>query len=333
MEAVAERVQDIASRGIDRLPEQFVREVHERPENSKAVEGKDVPVISLGRPFEKVVEEMAKACREWGIFVLTDHSVSSETIGALQDVGRRFFELPLEEKEKYANDAANGKMEGYGTKMVKNQAMKLEWIDYYFHMLSPPHKVDYALWPLDPPSYREVTEEYGKELKWVQDLILAALSKGLGLEGGAMKEALGGDELAMEMKINLYPRCPQPELALGVEAHTDMSAITILVADRRSGLQVWKDGNWVAVDFPPGALVVHVGDQIEVLSNGKYKSVLHRSLVSKDDVRMSWAVFFVPPLEATIGPFPQLITESNPPRFATKSYKDFQYRKFNKLPQ
>lgn len=124
-----------------------------------------------------------------------------------------------------------------------------------------------------------MTEEYGKELKWVQDLILAALSKGLGLEGGAMKEALGGDELAMEMKINLYPRCPQPELALGVEAHTDMSAITILVADRRSGLQVWKDGNWVAVDFPPGALVVHVGDQIEVGPKSLFSWTPYESII------------------------------------------------------
>ncbi|XP_031492975.1 flavonol synthase 1-like [Nymphaea colorata] len=329
----ADRVQNLASMGVDRLPEQFVREAHERPENSKAIEGKDVPVISLNHPFQKVGEEIARACQEWGIFILTDHNIPPESIKALQDVGRQFFELPVEEKEKYANDAANGNLEGYGTKMVKNQAMKLEWIDYYFHMLSPPSNVDYTKWPRDPPSYREVTEEYGKELTRVSDLILVALSNGLGLEEGAMKEAVGGDKLVMEMKINLYPRCPQPELALGVEAHTDMSAITILVADRRSGLQVWKDGNWVAVDLLPGSLVIHVGDQIEVLSNGKYKSVLHRSLVSKDDVRMSWAVFCVPPLETIIGPLPQLINENNPPLFTTKSYKEFQYRKINKLPQ
>ena len=75
------------------------------------------------------------------------------------------------------------------------------------------------------------------------------------------------------MKINMYPPCPQPQLALGVETHTDMSAITILVPNDVPGLQIWKDGNWVAVNcLPnalfvnclPNALFVHTGDQIEV---------------------------------------------------------------------
>ncbi|KAI8016362.1 Flavonol synthase/flavanone 3-hydroxylase [Camellia lanceoleosa] len=60
-----------------------------------------------------------------------------------------------------------------------------------------------------------------------------------------------------------------------------MSALTLLVPNDVPGLQVWKDGNWVAVNYLPNALFVHVGDQLEVLSNGKYKSVLHRSLVNK----------------------------------------------------
>ncbi|XWS23787.1 hypothetical protein CRYUN_Cryun28dG0045400 [Craigia yunnanensis] len=75
----------------------------------------------------------------------------------------------------------------------------------------------------------------------------------------------------MEMKINMYPPCPQPHLALEVEPHTDMSALTLLVPNEVPGLQVWKDGNWVAVDYLPNALFVHVGDQNEVLSNGKNK--------------------------------------------------------------
>lgn len=94
--------------------------------------------------------------------------------------------------------------------------------------------------------------------------LLELLSEGLGLEGKVLKSHLGGEEIEMEMKINMYPPCPQPELALGVEPHTDMSALTLLVPNDVPGLQVWKDGNWVAVDYLPNALFVHVGDQIEV---------------------------------------------------------------------
>ncbi|GLT85013.1 hypothetical protein SLE2022_032160 [Rubroshorea leprosula] len=135
------------------------------------------------------------------------------------------------------------------------------------------------------------------------------------------------------MKINMYPPCSQPHLALGVEPHTDMSALTLLVPNDVPGLQVNKEGNWVAVDYLPNALVVHVGDQIEVLSNGKYKSVLHRSVVNKERTRFSWAVFCVPPHEAVIGPLPQLLNQQNLAKYSTKTFAEYRYRKFNKLPQ
>ena len=71
----------------------------------------------------------------------------------------------------------------------------------------------------------------------------------------------------------------------------------------------------------------------QVLSNGKYKSVLHRSLVNKERMRMSWAVFVVPPHETVIGPLPELIDEKNPAKYSTKTYAEYRYRKFNKIPQ
>ena len=98
----------------------------------------------------------------------------------------------------------------------------------------------------------------------ITDNLLQLLSEGLGLEGKVLKSCLGDEELELEMKINMYPPCPQPELALGVEPHTDMSALTILVPNDVPGLQVWKDDNWVAVNLLGNALFVHVGDQIEV---------------------------------------------------------------------
>jgi flavonol synthase len=76
----------------------------------------------------------------------------------LQNVGNEFFSLPQKEKESYANDPSSGKFEGYGTKMTKNLEEKVEWLDYYFHLMSPSSKVDYEMWPKSPPSYRyEVT--------------------------------------------------------------------------------------------------------------------------------------------------------------------------------
>ncbi|KAG6655554.1 flavonol synthase/flavanone 3-hydroxylase-like [Carya illinoinensis] len=333
MVLVAERVQALAVAGVKELPEQFIRPSHERPENSKAVEGVTVPVISLSQPREVVVQEVDKACEEWGFFLVTDHGISPALVRRLQEVGEEFFGLRQEEKEAYANDAASGNFEGYGTRMTKNHDEKVEWIDYFFHFMAPPSKVNYGVWPKNPPAYREVTEEYNKEMLRITDTLLELLSDGLGLEGKALKSALGGEEIELEMKINFYPPCPQPQLALGVEPHTDMSALTLLVPNHVPGLQVSKDGNWFAVNYLPNALFIHVGDQLEVLSNGKYKSVLHRSLVNKEHTRMSWAVFVVPPQETMIGPVAKLVDDQNPAKYSSKTFADYRYRKFNKLPQ
>ncbi|KAL4196558.1 hypothetical protein AMTRI_Chr04g246740 [Amborella trichopoda] len=72
----------------------------------------------------------------------------------------------------------------------------------------PTSRVNYDKWPKSPPNYREVTEEYGEEMKRVAEGVLEALSVGLGLEAGALKEALGGEVMSLETKINLYPPCP-----------------------------------------------------------------------------------------------------------------------------
>lgn len=348
---VVERVQALASVAVDTLPAKFIRVEHEQPLNSKAIEGVTVPVISLSLPRHLLVEEVRKACSEWGFFLATNHGISLSLIDRVREVGTEFFELPQAEKEKYANDPSAGDFEGYGTKMTKNHEEKVEWIDYYFHVMSPPCRVKEEKWPRSPPSYRytnffysktlfksacyeirEVTEEYNQEIQRVTDELLQLLSEGLGLEKNSLKSSLGGDKIELEMKINFYPLCPQPELALGVEPHTDMSALTILVSNDVSGLQVWKDGNWVAVDYVQNALFIHVGDQVEVLSNGKYKSILHRSLVNKERTRMSWAVFAAPPHEAVIGPLPELVDDQNHAKYKTRTFAEFRYCKFNKLP-
>lgn len=96
------------------------------------------------------------------------------------------------------------------------------------------------------------------------DKLFRDFSTGLGLEGQVLKEALGGEEMSYLLKINYYPPCPRPDLALGVVAHTDLSSITILVPNEVPGLQVLKDDHWINAKYIPNALIIHIGDQIEV---------------------------------------------------------------------
>lgn len=180
---------------------------------------------------------------------------------------------------------------------------------------------------------RVATSEYAKLLRQLATKILSALSISLGLEEGKLEKEVGGlEEMLLQMKINYYPKCPQPELALGVEAHTDVSALTFILHNMVPGLQLFYEGKWVTAKCVPNSIIMHIGDTIEILSNGKYKSILHRGLVNKEKVRISWAVFCEPPKEKIIlKPLPELVTEAEPALFPPRTFaQHIQHKLFRK---
>ncbi|XP_022989815.1 flavonol synthase/flavanone 3-hydroxylase-like [Cucurbita maxima] len=332
-----EKVQDIASAVLaaGTLPAQFIRQETEQP-GITTVKGQTlaVPVVDFSNPDQhSVIQAIDDASRHWGMFQIINHNIPNEAIAHLQAVGKEFFELPTEEKEVYAKPPGSKSVEGYGTKLQKEVGGKKDWVDHLFHIIWPPSAINFKFWPQKPPSYRAANEEYRKHLHGVVDKLFRSLSLGLGLEEHELKQSSGGDDLVYLMKINYYPPCPRPDLALGVAPHTDMSVITILVPNDVQGLQAFKDGHWYDVNYIPNALVIHIGDQIEILSNGKYKSVLHRTTVNKEKARISWPVFLEPPAEFEVGPHPKLVNEDNPPKFKTKKYGEYAYCKLNKIPQ
>ncbi|KAH9309200.1 hypothetical protein KI387_037111 [Taxus chinensis] len=336
------RVETLSSSGLESIPLEYVRPVEERPTDSVldlTDHGPQLPVIDFAgwhsgdaEERKKIMREIAEASQEWGAMQLLNHGISQSLIARLQAAGKAFFDLPIKDKEKYANDSGSGKILGYGSKLANNASGQLEWEDYYFHILWPEHKRDVAnTWPGYPSDYEEVTVAYGREIRKLTAQILGALSLELGLEEGRMERVLGGEELLMELKINYYPRCPQPELALGVEAHTDISALTFLLHNMVPGLQLFHHGKWITAKCIPGALILQLGDQVEIMSNGKYSSGLHRGLVNKEKVRISWAVFCCPPKDAVIGPMKEMVDDQNPPLFPARTFQEhIDYKLFRK---
>ena len=113
--------------------------------------------------------------------------------------------------------------------------------------------------------YREVSEEYGREMVRLCELLMRVLSVSLGLDEAHFQRAFGGADCGATLRANYYPRCPQPELTLGLSSHSDPGGMTVLLADDRvRGLQVRRRGAWVTVDPVPDAFIVNVGDQIQV---------------------------------------------------------------------
>ena len=106
-----------------------------------------------------------------------------------------------------------------------------------------------------------------------------------------------------------YPRCPRPEHVRGLREHTDARGIILLLqGDEVPGLEFFKDGEWV--EIPPSKnnrIFVNTGDQLEVLSNGIYKSALHRVMTDKNGSRLSIATFYNPAGDAIISPASKLL--------------------------
>lgn len=112
---------------------------------------------------------------------------------------------------------------------------------------------------------REVTDEYVREMAKLCGTLMKVMSLSLGLDVGFLQKAFGGDEVGACMRMNYYPKCPQPDLTLGLSAHSDPGGLTVLLADDRvKGLQVRKRDAWVTVQPVPNAFIVNIGDQIQV---------------------------------------------------------------------
>lgn len=124
------------------------------------------------------------------------------------------------------------------------------------------------------------------------------------------------------MAVNCYPACPEPEITLGMPPHSDFGSLTILLQSSQ-GLQIMDSNkNWISVPYIEGALLVQLGDQVEVMSNGIYKSVIHRVTVNKYYKRLSFASLHSLPLHKKISPAPELVG-NNAPAYGEFSFNDF----------
>ncbi|KAL5737152.1 hypothetical protein ACOSP7_031593 [Xanthoceras sorbifolium] len=305
------------------LPESYIRPESERPRLSEVSDCENVPIIDLGcedRP--SLVRQIGDACENYGFFQVTNHGVGLEAVERMLEVAKEFFEMPVEEKLKlYSDDPA--KTMRLSTSFNVNKEKVHNWRDYLRLHCHPLDKY-VPEWPSNPPQFKDIVRNYCMEVRELGFRLQELISESLGLEKDHIKNVLG--EQGQHMAVNFYPPCPQPELTYGLPGHTDPNALTILLQDLHvSGLQVLKDGKWVAVKPHPNAFVINIGDQLQAVSNGRYKSVWHRATVNAEMPRMSVASFLCPSDDAVISP-PKPLTENG----TGAIYRDFTYAEYYK---
>ncbi|KAK6139854.1 hypothetical protein DH2020_026429 [Rehmannia glutinosa] len=179
----------------------------------------------------------------------------------------------------------------------------------------------------DTGDLRKEVVEWDAHVKNVADKVMELLGLGLGLDAGKFKELTFSDGRAMVGHI--YPYCPQPDLTLGITPHTDPGIITVLLQNEIQGLQVKHGDDWVDVKPIPGGLIINIGDFLQIVSNGEYKSVQHRVLANASREPRISIVTFINLVKwrdsDSYGPLPELLTPEKP-----AIYRDFTRQEFLK---
>ncbi|KMT17008.1 hypothetical protein BVRB_2g042100 isoform B [Beta vulgaris subsp. vulgaris] len=272
---------------------------------------------------EALVQRIAKACEEFGFFQVINHGISMELCNDVLDVITNFFQLPYEEKAHLVspNHMEDGKIFKYFIKDQETQEKISMWGEAFFHTWHPVHTSFTLSLPQNPPRYREIVGTYAKQIGTLNTQILSLISQGLGLHKDFLHQSLNPTYTA---QANYYPPCPRPELTLGLRDHTDFNILTLLLQEEGvTGLQVLKDGKWINVNPSPNSLVINVGDQLQVLSNDRYKSVRHRAVTNVAKKRVSFAMFVGPNEHDCVSPISELVDENHPPLYRSYTFGEF----------
>nr|BBP49687.1 leucoanthocyanidin dioxygenase 2 [Reaumuria trigyna] len=338
------RVQSLAQNGVSSVPSQYIQTPENRPKPnlsattvSTSSNDTSIPLIDLCH-FEpsRAIDtrrEISRLCKEWGAFHVLNHGIPIQLLNDMRSIGLSFFnDLDISEKLKYSCDPNMAASEGYGTRMLVNKSddTVLDWRDYFDHHTFPLTRRNPSRWPDYPANYRNVVEEYSNHMKVLAQKLLALISESLGAPSSCIEEAVG--EFYQNITISYYPSCPQPELTLGLQSHSDMGAITLLIQDDVGGLQVLKDGEWITVQPVSDAIVVLLADQTEIITNGAYRSAIHRAITNANKARLSVATFHDPAKTRKISPAEELLSDSTP-RYRQVVYGDYVKSWYTKGPE
>nr|AHN13883.1 1-aminocyclopropane-1-carboxylate oxidase 1 [Coffea arabica] len=284
------------------------------------------PVINMknlnGDKRASTMDIIKDACENWGFFELVNHGIPHEMMDTVERLTKGHYKKCMEQrfKELVASKALEG---------VQAEITDMDWESTFFLRHLPVSNISQV--PDLDDEYRTLMKEFAVRLEKLAEELLDLLCENLGLEKGYLKKAFYGSKGPnFGTKVSNYPPCPKPELIKGLRPHTDAGGVILLFQDDKvSGLQLLKGDQWVDVPPMKHSIVVNLGDQLEVITNGKYKSVLHRVIAQTDGNRMSLASFYNPGNDAVIYPAPALLEKEAEER--KEVYPKFVFDDYMKL--
>jgi isopenicillin N synthase-like dioxygenase len=282
--------------------------------------GPSVPVIDVsalvaGTPAQAAVAaEIGRACRSQGFFYVTGHGVDQAVCDRLAAASRRFFALDETAKMPWRMSLGGRAWRGYFPAGGELTSGRPDWKEglYLGSELPDDHPLVRARTPLhgrnlfpSVPEFREAVLGYLDALTRLGHTLMEGVARSLGLDASYFADRYTADPLILFRVFN-YPSRPAPvgqDAQWGVGEHSDYGLLTILWQDDVGGLQVKTRDGWVEAPPVPRSFVCNIGDMLDRMTGGLYRSTPHRvALNTSGRDRLSMPFFFDPHFEARVRP-------------------------------
>lgn len=288
-----------------------------------------VSMTGYDADFDAFARDLGASFERYGFAVVSDHGLDADLIDAAVADAKAFFALPEDVKRQYHRPGTGGArgLTPFGVEAAKDaKAADLKEFWHTGRELPEGHAytatMPQNLWPTEVAGFREHVYGMYEALDALGRKLLKAIARHLGLADDYFddKVQLGNSVL----RLLHYPPVPADAPGVRAGAHEDINVITLLLGAEEAGLQLKeKDGSWLDIAPPPGALVVNIGDMLQRLTNHVLPSTTHR-VVNPAPERRGFARYSTPFFlhfnpDFLIETLPSTITPGNPDRYAGKA--------------
>jgi isopenicillin N synthase-like dioxygenase len=292
----------------------------------------NIPVISIAELDEaRTLEALDDACRHWGFFQVTDHGIDEGVIRALRSEMHAFFAQPPAFKREISRTAENP-WGFFDRELTKNT---LDWKEIYDYGPAYGSEI-HPQWPRAMPLFKHSVHAFYGACETLAFRLLEAVAVNLGMPRDHLSAYFRHGHTSF-LRLNYYPPCPTPVRPagldtpknghLGLNQHTDAGALTLLLQDDQPGLEVFRYGQWHLVEPRRDALVINIGDIVQVWSNDRYRAAVHRVIANTEYERLSAPFFFNPAYETDYAPLPTTVDSKTPAHYRPINWGEFRTRR------